>query len=289
MIIDAITWNADRILFHLGPVQVRWYGMMFAIGFLIGYKIMKRMFRHEGAPERWLGILLLWIGAGTVVGARLGHCLFYDWSYYSQHPVEILYVWHGGLASHGGTIGCILTILIFSKFTAHRSPVWTFDRIVVPTALVAGLIRLGNLFNSEIYGHATDLPWGFIFVRDGQTVPAHPTQLYEAGVYFLLFALLMWMYWKRNEEERPGLLFGTFMVICFTARFLIEFVKNPQEEFERDMAINMGQLLSIPFILLGIGFIIYAMSRPRLHLKFPNAFPDEEISKAANNDNKSKK
>lgn len=279
MTLDFITWNADPVLFHLGSLQVRWYGLMFAIGFLAGYKIVERMFKHEGAPERWLGILLIWLGLGTVIGARLGHCLFYEWGYYSQHPMEILYVWQGGLASHGGTIGCILTVILFSVFTTKRSPIWTFDRIVVPTALVAGLIRLGNLFNSEIYGHHTDLPWGFIFVRDGQTLPSHPTQLYEAGVYFLLFALLMWMYWKRNEEERPGLLFGTFMVVCFASRFLIEFVKNDQEAFEADMTLNMGQLLSIPFVLVGLFFIIRAMRRPRLHLDFPNAFPDENSDK----------
>lgn len=274
--VDFITWNADPVLFHIGSLQVRWYGLMFAIGFLVGYKIVERMFRHEGAPERWLGILLLWLGLGTVVGARLGHCIFYEWSYYSKHPIEILYVWQGGLASHGGTIGCIITVILFSIFTTKRSPLWTFDRIVVPTALVAALIRLGNLFNSEIYGHHTDLPWGFIFVKDGQTLPSHPTQLYEAAVYLALFGLLMWMYWKRNAESRPGLLFGVFLVICFFSRFLIEFVKNDQEAFEANMALNMGQILSIPFILLGAFFIIRAMRRPALKMEFPNAFPKEE-------------
>ncbi len=280
MILDFITWNADPVLFQLGSLQVRWYGLMFAIGFLVGYKIVERMFKHEGAPERWLGILLLWLGLGTVVGARLGHCIFYEWSYYSQHPLEILYVWQGGLASHGGTIGCIVTVILFSIFTTKKSPMWTFDRVVVPVALVASLIRLGNLFNSEIYGHHTDLPWGFIFVRNGETLPSHPTQLYEGGVYLLLFALLMWMYWKRNAQERPGLLFGVFMVVCFASRFLIEFVKNDQEAFEASMTFNMGQLLSIPFVLVGIFFIVRAMRRPRLHLEYPNAFPDEKSQKA---------
>lgn len=280
---DFITWNADPVLFHIGSLQVRWYGLMFAIGFLIGYKIVERMFRHEGAPERWLGILLIWLGVGTVVGARLGHCIFYEWGYYSSHPIEILYVWQGGLASHGGTIGCIITVILFSIFTTKRSPLWTFDRIVVPTALVAALIRLGNLFNSEIYGHHTDLPWGFIFVRDGQTLPSHPTQLYEATVYLALFGLLMWMYWKRNAEARPGLLFGVFLIICFFSRFLIEFVKNDQEAFEADMALNMGQILSIPFVLLGTFFIIRAMKRPALQMEFPNAFPKDGKTSPKNN------
>lgn len=273
--LGAITWNADPVLFHLGPLAVRWYGLMFAVGFLIGYKIVERMFRHEGAPERWLGVLLIWLALGTVVGARLGHVFFYEWDVYSKDPIRILYIWEGGLASHGGTLGCMLGVCFFSWFTSKRSPLWTFDRICVPTALVGALIRFGNLFNSEIYGHHTDLPWGFIFVRDGEVLPSHPTQLYEAVWYLALFALLMVMYWRHNDEERPGLLFGTFLALLFAGRFLIEFVKNDQVGFEANMSLNMGQWLSIPFIVLGIGLIIYAMRRPRLHLTFPNAFPKE--------------
>ena len=274
----AITWNADPVLFHLGSVQVRWYGLMFAIGFLIGYKIVERMFRHEGAPERWLGVLLLWLGAGTIIGARLGHVFFYEWSSYSQHPLHILYIWEGGLASHGGAIGIIICVILFSIFTTKKSPLWTFDRIVIPVALVGALIRLGNLFNSEIYGHPTDLPWGVIFLRGGEYhgLPCHPTQIYEALCYLALFGLLMWMYWKRNAEERPGLIFGVFLVILFSCRFLIEFVKNDQVAFEANMTLNMGQLLSIPFILFGAILIIRAMRRPRLRLALPNRFPDKE-------------
>lgn len=279
LITAAITWNADPVLFHLGNVEIRWYGLMFAIGFLVGYKIVEKMFRHEGAPEKWLGILLLWLGAGTIIGARLGHVFFYEWEAYSQHPLHILYIWEGGLASHGGALGIIVCVILFSIFTTKRSPLWTFDRIVIPTALVGALIRLGNLFNSEIYGHHTDLPWGFIFLRDGQILPSHPTQLYEALCYLALFGMLMWMYWKRNAEERPGLIFGVFLVILFSCRFLIEFVKNDQVGFEADMTFNMGQLLSVPFILLGIFLIIRAMKRPRLHLDFPNRFPDEPVKK----------
>lgn len=280
-----ITWDVSPEIFHLGGIHVRWYGLMFAVGFLVGYKIVERMFRHEGAPERWLGILLIWLAVGTVVGARLGHCLFYEWNIYGQDPIRILYIWEGGLASHGGTIGCIICIFLFSAFTSKRSPMWTFDRVVVPIALVGGLIRLGNLFNSEIYGRATDLPWGFMFVRDNywhqmyEGMGCHPTQIYEATCYFALFALLMWMYWKRNDEERPGLLFGTFMTVCFASRILIEFIKNPQVEFEESMTFNMGQLLSVPFVLIGIFFIIRAYMRPRLHLEFPNRFPEVKKDK----------
>lgn len=272
-----ITWDCDPVLFHLGPLAIRWYGLMFAIGFWIGTNIVTKMFKHEGAPESWLGTLLIWVVCATVIGARLGHVFFYEWDYYSVHPAKIIAFWEGGLASHGGTIAIIIAVFLFSWITTKRSPLWTFDRLVIPIALVGALIRMGNLFNSEIYGHPTDLPWGFIYVRGHEWpgMPCHPTQIYEALAYLALFGLLMWMYWKRNAEERPGLIFGVFLTWLFSARFLIEFVKNPQVDFEQGMALNMGQLLSIPFIIAGIGLIIYAMSRPRLHLAFPNRFADE--------------
>ncbi len=281
-----VYWNADPVLFSLGPLTVRWDGLMFAIGFCIGYQIVAAMFKHEGAPEKWLGILLAYLVVGTVVGARLGHVFFYEWDYYSRHPEEILKVWNGGLASHGGTIGNIIAILLFSWFVSKKAPSWTFDKVVVPIALVGGLIRLGNLMNSEIYGGPTDLPWGFVFLRNGETVPCHPTQLYEAGCYFVLFALLMWMYWKRNAEERPWLITGVFFIWIFGCRFLIEYVKNVQVASEYEMiakyGMNLGQMLSIPFILLGVALVIIAMVRPRQHWTFPNHFapdPDENRKK----------
>lgn len=274
-----ITWDADPIIFSLGPLAVRWYSLAFAIGFIIGYNIMAKMFKHEGAPERWLGILLIYVMVATVVGSRLGHVFFYEWDYYSQHPSEILQIWNGGLASHGGTIGNIIAIFLFSWFVSKKPASWTFDKLVIPTALVAGLIRLGNLMNSEIYGGVTDLPWGFIFLRNGETLPHHPTQLYEALCYFLLFALLMWMYWRKNAEERPWLITGIFFIGIFLPRFLIEYIKNVQVQSEYAMieqyGINMGQLLSLPFILLGVGLVVWAMSHPREHWKFPNAYAEE--------------
>lgn len=277
--LSFITWDANPTIISW-PVTIRWYGLMFAIGFWIGFNIVARMFRHEGAPERWLGTLLLYVGVGTVVGARLGHVFFYAWDHYSQHPVEILYTWEGGLASHGGAIGVILAVILFSIFVSKRSPMWTFDRLVIAIALVGGLIRFGNLMNSEIYGHYTDMPWGFIFVRNGETLPAHPTQIYEALCYFALFGLLMWMYWRKNAQERPGLIFGTFLVGIFLPRFLIEYVKNVQEPWEADMVLNMGQLLSIPFVLLGIFLIVRAYMRPRLALTFPERYADEDENKS---------
>lgn len=278
--LDFITWNVNPTALSW-PVDIRWYGLMFAIGFWIGFNIVARMFKREGAPERWLGILLIWVAAGTVIGARLGHVFFYEWDYYSQHPLKILATWEGGLASHGGAIGVIIAVILFSIFTTKRNPLWTFDRLVVAIALVGGLIRIGNLMNSEIFGHATNLPWGFMFVRsrewhmlyEGQAV--HPTQIYEALCYFGLFALLMWMYWKKNCGERPGLIFGTFLIGIFLPRFFIEFIKNPQVAFEQDMVLNMGQLLSIPFVLLGAGLVIWALTHPRVHYDYPGRFADE--------------
>lgn len=279
--LNYITWDANPILID-SFVQVRWYGLMFAIGFWIGYNIMYKIFRHEGAPERWLGILFLWVAAGTVIGARLGHVFFYEWDdYYSMHPSKILAIWEGGLASHGGTIGIMIAVILFSIITTRRNPLWTFDRLVIPIALVGAMIRFGNLMNSEIYGHPTTLPWGFIFVRGHEYpgLPCHPTQLYESACYLALFVLLMWMYWKKNAERRPGLIFGVFFTVLFSCRFLIEFVKNPQVGFEANMTLNMGQLLSIPFIFIGIGLIIYSMVRPPVEINFPNHFADEPDKK----------
>lgn len=278
--LSYIVWNADPVLID-SFVTVRWYGLMFAIGFWIGFNIVAKMYKHEGAPEKWMGILLIWVAAGTIVGARLGHVFFYAWDYYSEHPWKILATWEGGLASHGGAIGVIVAVILYSIFTTKRSPLWTFDKLVVAIALVGALIRIGNLMNSEIFGYPTTLPWGFMFVRsaewhalyEGQA--CHPTQLYEAFCYLALFGLLMWMYWRKNAQCRPGLIFGTFLVGIFLPRFFIEFIKNDQADFEAGMLLNMGQLLSIPFVLVGLFFIIRAFMRPKVTMKFPDRFADE--------------
>lgn len=279
MILDFITWDASPVIFSIGPLALRWYGLAFAIGFIIGYNIVAKMFKHEGAPEKWLGILLTYVVVATIIGSRLGHVFFYQWDYYSQHPGEILKIWEGGLASHGGVIGNFIAVWLFSIFVTKKSVSWTVDRLVVPVAMVAGLIRLGNLMNSEIYGGVTDLPWGFVFVRDGQTLPMHPTQIYEALCYFALFGVLMWMYWKKNAQERPWLISGVFFIGVFVSRFLIEYVKNVQVGKEIEMiatyGINMGQLLSIPFIIMGVVMVVYAMTHPRLKLDYPNKFAEE--------------
>ena len=219
----------------------------------------------------------------TIVGARLGHVFFYEWDYYSKHLSEIPKIWNGGLASHGGTIAIIIALFLFSWFVTHKPASWVFDKIVVPIALVGGLIRLGNLMNSEIYGAPTELPWGFVFLRNGESVPMHPTQLYEALCYFALFILLMWMYWKKNAEERPWLITGIFFIGIFLPRFLIEYVKNVQVSSEYELiaryGMNIGQMLSIPFILLGVFLVVWAMTHPKVRFSFPNKFPDEPAKK----------
>ncbi len=260
-ILAFIHWNVSPEIFSIGPLHVRWYGLMFAIGFLFGYQHVEKMFKHENLELKWLESLFIYIVLATVIGARLGHVLFYGWDYYSQHPIEILYVWQGGLASHGGTLGILIALALWSKRISKRNILWVLDRVVVPTALVAALIRFGNLMNSEIYGHQTDLPWGFIFERNHEKVAKHPTQIYESLSYLVTFGVMLYMYWKTKAKDYQGLIFGVFITMIFGARFFIEFIKEEQEAFEKGMALNMGQLLSIPFVIAGIILIILAVKK----------------------------
>lgn len=278
--LSDITWTADPAIFTIGSKEIRWYSLMFIIGFGIGYKIVERMWRRESINPKWIDPLLYYTLIGTVVGARLGHCLFYDPGYYLSHPIEILKVWEGGLASHGGVLGIIVAIYFYSKYVSRQSMLWTFDKLVVPTGLVAALIRIGNLINHEVYGLPTDRPWGFRFIenlhawRQGAepifSAPSHPTQIYEAVCYLLTFVLCMWLYFKKEAWKKEGLIFGIFMICIFTARFFIEFLKNNQEDFEAAMPINMGQCLSIPFIVMGIYFVVRAWRRSNLNIMKPN-------------------
>jgi len=268
-----ITWTADPAIFNIGAREIRWYALMFLIGFTIGYHIVKRMFVREKINLEWLDPLLWYTVIGTIVGARLGHCLFYMPGYYLAHPIEILKMWEGGLASHGGVLGIIIAIYFFSKKVSRKSMMWTFDKLVTPTGLVAALIRIGNLINHEIYGNPTDLPWGFRFIKNLPawkqgaapifTAPCHPTQLYEAGCYLLTFVWCMWLYFKKDAWKKEGLIFGIFMICIFTSRFFIEFLKQNQEAFEAGMLLDMGQLLSIPFVLAGIYFVWKAYQRDK--------------------------
>jgi len=261
-ILGFIHWNVNPEIFQIGPFSIRWYGLLFASGFLIGYYIGEKMLKSENTDPKWLDSLFFYLIIATIVGARLGHVFFYGWDYYSQNPEEIFMVWHGGLASHGGALGIIVALFIYSKLVTKRSILWALDRVVVPTALVAAFIRTGNLMNSEIYGIETTLPWGFIFERNGETVAKHPTQIYEALSYLLAFGVLMYLYWKTNSKHKEGLLLGVFFIMIFTPRFIIEFIKEDQEAFEAGMALNMGQWLSIPFVLFGIFLVVRAIKRP---------------------------
>ena len=256
-----IHWDVSPEIIKIGWFAVRWYGLMFAVGFLGGYYMGERMFKYEKIDLKWLESVFMYVIIATIVGARLGHVIFYGWDYYSQHPFEIIKVWHGGLASHGGAIGIVLALVYWSRTVSKRPLVWISDRVVVPTAMVAALIRFGNLMNSEIYGVQTSLPWGVIFERNAETVPKHPTQIYESLSYLLTFGTVLWMYWKTKAKDRQGLITGVFFIMVFSARFLIEFVKEDQEAFEAGMALNMGQILSIPFILIGIFLVIRAIKR----------------------------
>ncbi len=260
--LNYITWSANPDIFTIGNFSLRWYGLLFASGLLIGRYIGEWMLKSEGVKDKWIESLFYYIIIATIVGARLGHVFFYGWEYYSQHPAEIFMVWHGGLASHGGAIGIIIALYIHSRLVTKRTVLWSLDRIVVPTALVGAMIRLGNLMNSEIYGTETTLPWGFIFTLNGETQPKHPTQIYEALFYLLSFVYLMFLYKRTSAKNRPGLLLGTFFILIFTARFFIEFVKEDQELFEAGMVLNMGQWLSLPFIIAGILLVVRAKRRP---------------------------
>ena len=250
-----IVWNVEPEIFELGPIVIRWYGLLFALGFIIGFQIEKWMYQKENVAVEKLDHLLTFLVVGTVVGARLGHCLFYEPDIYLRDPIRILKVWEGGLASHGGVIGVLIAVYVATRTLKLPSYLWALDRIAVPTALASCFIRLGNLFNSEIIGHPTQVPWGVVFMKV-DPVPRHPTQVYEAICYFLTFVILLGLYKKKTFREAPGFLTGLMFVLIFSARFIIEFFKENQVDFEAHLPLDMGQLLSIPTVILGF-FLIY--------------------------------
>jgi len=268
MILTSITWSAEPEIFQVGNFAVRWYGVLFALGFAIGYFIMLNFFKKEKVPVKLLDQLTTYMVIATVIGARLGHCLFYEPAYYLSRPLEILKVWEGGLASHGAAIGILLAVYIFARKN-KVSYLWTMDRIATVTALAGFFIRMGNLMNSEIFGRPTTLPWGFIFENASDQAqrlqPRHPSQIYEGLAYLLIFVILISIYYKKNGKPREGSLISLFVLLIFGVRFFIEFLKEPQVGFEETMALNMGQLLSIPFILAGATglFLIFRKKSPQ--------------------------
>ncbi len=271
MELGVIIWDVRPEIFAIpdsvpliGGFAIRWYGLLFASGFIFGYLILKKIFKYEKVPIKVLDDLATYMIIFTIVGARLGHCLFYEPEYYLSHPIDILKIWEGGLASHGAAIG-ILVGLYFFALRYKKPYLWVLDRIVIVTSLAGFLIRTGNLMNSEIFGDVTTLPWGFIFVRafgEGYSLAHHPTQLYEGLSYLLLFVFLYSYYWKHKDNLINGVIFGYFLVILWSVRFLVEFIKLPQVDFEQTMLLNMGQLLSIPFIIVGF-YLIFRLPKSK--------------------------
>lgn len=263
----VLNWNVDPVIFMItDSFPLKYYGALFACGLLLGYYIVRSIYKKENLSLDNLDSLLVYVIVGTILGARLGHCFFYEPSYFLKHPIEILlpiqkiagvykFVGYQGLASHGGTIGVLIAIILYCrKFNVKF--LWLLDRMSVGVPVTGAFIRFGNFMNSEIYGKPTNGNWGVVFQRDDM-IPRHPTQLYEAFAYFLIFGILLYMYKSEKIRNASGLIFGCFLTLLFLARFIIEFFKENQESFENNMLINMGQILSIPFILIGLALIIW--------------------------------
>lgn len=266
MIDLVVHWNVDPVIFHIGSFGLRWYSLGFLFAFILGYYIYYRMCQREKVDTKYLESLIIYIFVAVLAGARLGHCLFYEPDYFltSEHWMEIFlpfnlatgkFTGYQGLASHGAALGILLALWLFHR-KHHINFWWMVDRLVIVVALGGAFIRLGNLFNSEIYGVETTLPWGFIFERNGETVAKHPTQLYESLSYLIIFLTCMAVYRKREGHLHNGRLFGWWLIALFGMRIIIEFVKEEQVAFEKGMMFDMGQWLSVPFVLFGILLVI---------------------------------
>ncbi|MBT3801080.1 MAG: prolipoprotein diacylglyceryl transferase [Bacteroidetes bacterium] len=277
MILNFIHWSVEPEIFPNTSIPIRWYGLFFVLAFYISYILLNRIFKKEGKDIQLLDKLTMYMLVATIVGARLGHCLFYGPHFdtfglngeiiergFLSHPIDILKIWEGGLASHGAAIAIIIAIVLFARKHKETSFFWIMDRVVIMVAMAGFWIRMGNLVNSEIIGKPTSLAWGFIFEKlepYGVFGPHHPAQLYEALSYLALFFFLLWFYYKKDGKARSGQIFGIFLIVLFVARFLIEYVKEDQVGFESDMVLNMGQWLSIPFILIGIAILIFVKDK----------------------------
>ena len=260
--LQYIIWDVNPEIFHIGSFSIRWYGLLFALGFLIGMQIMTHIYKTENKPVADTDTLLIYMVVSTVLGARIGHFLFYEPQVLLRNPLEVILPPYAGLASHGAAIGILLGLWLYSRREASRKTgqtfLWVTDRIVITVALGGAFIRLGNLMNSEIVGRPTDVPWAFIFINNPEyeKIPRHPSQLYEALSCFVLFFFLLW-YWNRNRERTPrGSMLGIFLIWVFSLRFFYEYLKENQVAFENDLFLNMGQILSIPAVALGVYFVI---------------------------------
>ena len=273
MIFNYIHWNPDPEIVNIFGFSIRYYGLLFVTGLVLSLYVLGWIFKKENIPSKNLERLSIYGMIGILAGARLGHCLFYEPSYFLAHPLEmflpirflpeggIKFTGYQGLASHGGALGLLVALYFYSRKTKH-SLIDTIDLIAVVAGLGCGFIRLANLMNSEIIGKPSTVSWSFIFERI-DNLPRHPAQLYEAISYFLIFAIMLLLYKTKRENFRSGSFFGLVLVLIFIARFLIEFLKENQVGFEEGMRFNMGQLLSLPYIFVGIGFLIYGMSKTK--------------------------
>jgi phosphatidylglycerol:prolipoprotein diacylglycerol transferase len=264
-----MVWNASPIIFQIGPVAIRWYSLCFAVSFLIGNAIMEKIYRKEGKNEENLFALLVHMIAGTVIGARLGQVLFYEPGYFFSHLSEIPQVWHGGLASHGAAIAIPISIWLYARKHRDEPYWWLMDRLGIITALAGFFIRVGNFFNSEILGKASDLPWAIVFARVDQ-IPRHPAMLYEAACYLAIFVYLYCSYWRQTNAGKKipqGEHFGKFLMLIFGVRIVIEFCKERQSAFEIGLPLDMGQLLSIPLVIFG-AWLIWRARKNSLSSKY---------------------
>jgi prolipoprotein diacylglyceryl transferase len=255
--VSHFIWDVDPILLHIGPLQLRWYGLLFVGSFFIGIWILQKIYIKEHKDPKVLDNFLIYVLIGAVVGARLMHCFAYEPEFYLSHPLEILKIYKGGLASHGGMIGVIVALYIFAK-RYNQSFMWLLARVTIPGALTAAFVRFGNMFNSEILGLPSDKPWAIIFARVDM-IPRHPVQLYEAFSYLLLFAILIAVYLKSKPDFATKILPAIFLTYMFTVRFLLEFTKTHQADYQWDLPLTTGQALSLPFILIGIAWFTVAL------------------------------
>ena len=264
----VVVWDFDPVLFSIGSFDIRYYGLMWAIALLLGGYMFNSFCKKEGLDQKIADSIFIYGTLATIIGARVGHCLFYEPSYYLAKPWAIITEIRDGMASHGAAIGLLIGLWLFSR--KNKMPyIWSLDRIMIPVGIGGAIVRLGNLFNSEIIGNVTDVPWGFKFVRLYPNLPIeavpvqHPTQLYEALCYIVTFVILAYMYYAKDMgRRRPGVLFGVGLEGIFLTRFIIEFIKIEQVDFEKGMMLDMGQILSIPFIVLGIYMIYRGFAKP---------------------------
>ena len=274
MIFCSIDWNPNPEIFKIFEFPVRYYGLFFAMAFLAGFQVMTYIFKKEGRPVEQADQLLLYAMVATVVGARMGHYFFYEFPLLQADPmrffIQMITPPFSGLASHGAAVGLFSAFYLYVKKNPGQSYLYVTDRMVIVVSLAGFFIRMGNLMNSEIIGKPTDLPWGFKFFRDyefnplgdpAMVVARHPSQLYEALSCLVIFALLMWFWSQKKAKTQEGLMTGLFMVVLFGLRFFYEFLKENQSDFENQMALNMGQILSIPSVIFGLIVLFYSYKK----------------------------